>query len=263
MPNKPYEKTNYINVPITSSSFSLEIPATRDMTALWGLLENHEENDDEMEWLCKTSDFAERVLVNGDATIVFWADGTKTVVRWSGEEEYSVYHAFCSALAIKLYGSNSHLKKVLKAITQEQKSNKPKPVEPTEFMVGDYVRPKKHEVMTDGKWPRKVLEVDREDNTVKLSDFEEAWWEAGALELTEAPSPRNVFRVGEKVRLHDGLEVGDLYGGLCFSLNKKNIMEAVGGVATVIEADPKDNSYLLAGCGENTWYHGNMLELAE
>lgn len=55
----------------------------------------------------------DRILVSGNRTIVFWADGTKTVVKRADDETDSVYSAFTAALAIKMYGSNSKLKKII------------------------------------------------------------------------------------------------------------------------------------------------------
>ena len=62
-----------------------------------------------------------RILRSGPATVVFWQDGTKTVVRLSDGEEDNAYDAFTSALAIKIFGSNSKLKKMVKTLTEEQK----------------------------------------------------------------------------------------------------------------------------------------------
>ena len=60
-----------------------------------------------------------RIIHSGPATIVFWEDNTKTVVRCSENDIYDEYSAFCSALAIKLYGTNSHLKKVIERVSKK------------------------------------------------------------------------------------------------------------------------------------------------
>lgn len=62
-----------------------------------------------------------RILRSGPATIVFWEDGTKTIVKLSDGEEDNAYAAFTAALAIKIFGSNSKLKKMVKTLTEEQK----------------------------------------------------------------------------------------------------------------------------------------------
>lgn len=52
-----------------------------------------------------------KIIYNGPATVVFWTDGTKTVVKKAKGQRDDKYSAFCSALAIKLYGSNSAVKR--------------------------------------------------------------------------------------------------------------------------------------------------------
>lgn len=62
-----------------------------------------------------------RILRNGPATIVFWPDGTKTVVKRAPDEPDNEYVAFTAALAIKIFGSNSALKRIIAEKTEEQK----------------------------------------------------------------------------------------------------------------------------------------------
>jgi len=57
---------------------------------------------------------------NTDSTIVFWNDGTKTIVKRAKDEPDNTYAAFTAALAIKLFGSNSALKKFIEKHTEEQ-----------------------------------------------------------------------------------------------------------------------------------------------
>lgn len=66
-----------------------------------------------------------RILKNGRATIVMWADGTKTVVHKAEGAEDSPYAAFTAALAIKCYGSNSAVNRIVRK-TEQQKSKKEK-----------------------------------------------------------------------------------------------------------------------------------------
>ena len=70
--------------------------------------------------LCISAFTPMRILRHGPATIVFWADGTKTVVKRADEEPDNEYAAFTAALAIKIFGSNSKLKKIVKTFTEEQ-----------------------------------------------------------------------------------------------------------------------------------------------
>lgn len=61
-----------------------------------------------------------RILKSGNRTIVFWGDGTKTIVKRSEDEQDNAYAAFTAALGIKVYGSNSALKRIV-ARTETQK----------------------------------------------------------------------------------------------------------------------------------------------
>ena len=66
-----------------------------------------------------------RILKSGIATIVFWQDGTKTVVKRGSDETESDYAAFTAALGIKVFGSNSALKRIVsRTETQEKKERK-------------------------------------------------------------------------------------------------------------------------------------------
>ena len=71
----------------------------------------------------------ERIIHSGPATIVFWNDKTKTVVKCSKNDIYDEYEAFCAALAIKMFGSNSHLKKMIHDKTEDRTPKKEADVE--------------------------------------------------------------------------------------------------------------------------------------
>lgn len=62
-----------------------------------------------------------KIIVSDIYTIVFWLDGTKTIVRCKAGTEFNVYSAFTAALAKKIYGSNSQVNKVIKRKMQIQK----------------------------------------------------------------------------------------------------------------------------------------------
>lgn len=51
---------------------------------------------------------------DNDYTTVLWDDGTKTTVKLSDDDIYDEYSAFCAALAKRIYGSNSRIKKIIK-----------------------------------------------------------------------------------------------------------------------------------------------------
>lgn len=69
-----------------------------------------------------------RIQKNGPAMIVFWRDGTKTIVRRGEDEPDSDYAAFTAALGIKCFGSNSALKRIVDR-TEPQKPKKQKQTE--------------------------------------------------------------------------------------------------------------------------------------
>lgn len=66
----------------------------------------------------------DRIIRNGKATVVIWKDGEKTIVSRAEDEAESTYAAFTAAVAIRLYGNNSKLKKMLEQKTVEQKPRK-------------------------------------------------------------------------------------------------------------------------------------------
>ena len=55
----------------------------------------------------------EKIIFNGPKTIVLWTDGSKTIVSCKAEEQFDPYAGFCAALAKKMYGSTSRIKKIL------------------------------------------------------------------------------------------------------------------------------------------------------
>lgn len=67
-----------------------------------------------------------QILQNGPVTIVFWKDGTKTLVRRSENSADDPYSAFCAALAKKIYGNNSRVKKILDKKTVKAKAKEKK-----------------------------------------------------------------------------------------------------------------------------------------
>ena len=71
---------------------------------------------------------AERIVRNGPATIVFWSDGTKTIVKKSADAPDDMYYAFTAAFAKKCFGSNSQIRKIIreKTVWQQKKISKTK-----------------------------------------------------------------------------------------------------------------------------------------
>lgn len=68
----------------------------------------------------------ERIVKSGRATIVFWEDDTKTVVKRSPDEPDNDYNAFCAALAIHTFGSNSAVKRIIKQKVEVQEKRRKK-----------------------------------------------------------------------------------------------------------------------------------------
>lgn len=77
-----------------------------------------------------TIDFVkpERVVFSGPKTILFWPDGTKTMVSLMKGQEADPYTAFCAAITKKMFGSTLKAKKFLEKVGVEQtrKVKKPK-----------------------------------------------------------------------------------------------------------------------------------------
>lgn len=55
----------------------------------------------------------QKVIFNPPATIVFWSDGTKTVVKTMSGESFDMYHGFTAALAKKVYGNSTRVRKIV------------------------------------------------------------------------------------------------------------------------------------------------------
>lgn len=67
-----------------------------------------------------------RIVYNPPATIVFWKDKTKTVVKCSEGEEYSEYFGFLAALGKKIFETNSEVNRIVNAYKPKPKEE-PKP----------------------------------------------------------------------------------------------------------------------------------------
>ena len=69
----------------------------------------------------------DRIIFSPPATIVFWKDGTKTVVKCAKGEPFSEYNGFAAALLKKVFGSNSAVKKIIQRKKQYHASVKTTP----------------------------------------------------------------------------------------------------------------------------------------
>lgn len=89
-------------------------------------------------------------------TVVLWMDGTKTIVRAAEGEEHDAYLGYCIALAKKMHGTNSALKRDLEkvlVVKENKKLNTPLPTmkEYTDALIKDMVMEKLNDAMTKGE----------------------------------------------------------------------------------------------------------------
>lgn len=80
---------------------------------------------------CPPSLEAEQVIFNPPATIVYWKDGTKTVVRCDNDE-FSEEFGFAMACVRKLYGTRNRFKaqykNALRPYLKKEKKSKPQEI---------------------------------------------------------------------------------------------------------------------------------------
>ena len=69
----------------------------------------------------------ERVIFSPPATVVFWSDGTKTVVKCMEGEKYEKYAGFAMACMKKLFGSTSRAKAIMNEFGEDQKTKEEEP----------------------------------------------------------------------------------------------------------------------------------------
>ena len=66
-------------------------------------------------------DAIRQIIFSGPKTIVIWSDGSKTIVSCSKDDTYDGYIGFCAAVAKKMFGSTSQVKKVIDKYIKEGK----------------------------------------------------------------------------------------------------------------------------------------------
>lgn len=63
-----------------------------------------------------------KIIFNDPVSVVFWNDGTKTIVRRTKGEKFNKYTAFTAALAKKIFGNNTRVNAIVKSgIDQKEK----------------------------------------------------------------------------------------------------------------------------------------------
>lgn len=73
-----------------------------------------------------TADAVKSVIFSGRKTIVQWNDGTKTIVTCGQDDIFDPYAGFCAAIAKKVFGSTTSVKRILKTVAKEQQPKKKK-----------------------------------------------------------------------------------------------------------------------------------------
>ena len=61
----------------------------------------------------------ERVIFNDPATIVFWGDGSKTVVKCTKGQKFNKYYGFCAAVTKHIFENNSQVNKLVNSGFEE------------------------------------------------------------------------------------------------------------------------------------------------
>lgn len=69
---------------------------------------------------CSTPVAPKQIIYSGNRTIVFWNDGDKTIVKCAEGEVFDEYNGFVAALAKKMYGSTSKVKKIIDKTKKKQ-----------------------------------------------------------------------------------------------------------------------------------------------
>lgn len=82
-------------------------------------------------------DLVERVVHNPPATIVFWKDKTKTVVKQQDGDVYDPEHGFMAACTKKLFGNDNQFNYEIKWYVPKREEADPEPACPVEETLHD------------------------------------------------------------------------------------------------------------------------------
>lgn len=77
------------------------------------------EIDDDDDCFCWGIPDIQRIIFNPPATIIFWDDGTKTVVKCMKDQPYEKYAGFAAACLKKMFGSTSRAKAIMELCDDE------------------------------------------------------------------------------------------------------------------------------------------------
>jgi len=65
-------------------------------------------------------DGIEKVIFNGDRTIIIWSSGTKTIVKCADDENFDYYSGFCAAVTKKIFGSTTNAQRFMESKMVDQ-----------------------------------------------------------------------------------------------------------------------------------------------
>lgn len=90
------------------------LKASRECKGIYPTSKYLEKIREEMKMEPHTLDMrVDRVIYNDPATIIFWKDGSKTVVKCAEGEKFSKYNGLTAAIAKRLYGGNAYIKRMV------------------------------------------------------------------------------------------------------------------------------------------------------
>lgn len=87
-------------------SFEVSVDEPMEITGIVRGIEENAGGDETMK--------VKKIIFNDPATIVYWQDGTKTVVKTMEGTAFNPYYGFLCAVGKKLYGSNSAINRIIK-----------------------------------------------------------------------------------------------------------------------------------------------------
>ena len=134
-----------------------------------------------------------KIIKSGDRTIVFWKDDTKTIVKRSDDTADDLYSAFCAALAIKIYGSNSQVKKILRMADIQPMSDRMRKKEAEEYRRMLEARKAREEA----ERPQKILDeyIDKDPIGTAMEEHKAELQKRLAEQINEGISKRRRRRV--------------------------------------------------------------------
>ena len=77
---------------------------------------SEEITEDDLDWRLPN---VTRIVFQEPATVVFWSDGTKTVVKCAEGQQFDRYAGFCAAVCKKLFGTTAIAKEIMETFDTE------------------------------------------------------------------------------------------------------------------------------------------------